>query len=108
MARCGFPWKKTTKRPVVPVYTNCETALMSQPSFFDLVFGTPCTKPICGGSSVSRAPRIGPYSTLAYWTVSLQRVQYEAQISATAHSTVLTWATYSAGRSPAHLRHSAA
>jgi hypothetical protein len=27
IARCGFPWKKTTKRPIVPVYTNCETAL---------------------------------------------------------------------------------
>ncbi len=27
IARCGFPGKKTTKRPIVPVYTNCETAL---------------------------------------------------------------------------------
>jgi drug/metabolite transporter (DMT)-like permease len=26
IARCGFPWKKTTKRPVTSVYTNCETA----------------------------------------------------------------------------------
>jgi hypothetical protein len=26
--RSGFPWKKTTKRPIVPVYTNCETALV--------------------------------------------------------------------------------
>ena len=27
VARCGFPWEKTTKRPVASVYTNCETAL---------------------------------------------------------------------------------
>ena len=27
IARCGFPWEKTTKRPVASVYTNCETAL---------------------------------------------------------------------------------
>ena len=26
IARCGFPWEKTTKRPVASVYTNCETA----------------------------------------------------------------------------------
>jgi hypothetical protein len=26
IARCGFPWKKTTKRPVIFVYTNCETS----------------------------------------------------------------------------------
>ena len=24
---CGFPWEKTTKRPVASVYTNCETAV---------------------------------------------------------------------------------
>src|ERR1700674_5032873 len=42
---------------------------MWRPSLFDLVSGIPCTKPTCGGSSVSRAPGIGPYSTLAYWTV---------------------------------------
>jgi hypothetical protein len=27
IARCGFPWKKTTKRSTASVYTNCETAL---------------------------------------------------------------------------------
>jgi hypothetical protein len=27
IARCGFPWKKTTKRPITSVYTNCETSL---------------------------------------------------------------------------------
>jgi hypothetical protein len=27
IARCGFPWQKTTKRPVASVYTNCETGL---------------------------------------------------------------------------------
>ena len=27
IARSGFPWEKTTKRPVASVYTNCETAL---------------------------------------------------------------------------------
>jgi hypothetical protein len=27
IARCGFPWKKTTKRAFASVYTNCETAL---------------------------------------------------------------------------------
>jgi hypothetical protein len=27
IARCGFPWEKTTKRPVASVHTNCETAL---------------------------------------------------------------------------------
>jgi Carboxypeptidase regulatory-like domain len=27
IARCGFPWKKTARRPVASVYTNCETAL---------------------------------------------------------------------------------
>ena len=27
IARCGFPWKKTTKRPIASVYTYCETAL---------------------------------------------------------------------------------
>ncbi len=27
IARCGFPWAKTTKRPVASVHTNCETAL---------------------------------------------------------------------------------
>jgi hypothetical protein len=26
VARCGFPWEKTTKRPVASVCTNCETA----------------------------------------------------------------------------------
>ena len=26
IARCGFPWQKTTKRPVDSVCTNCETA----------------------------------------------------------------------------------
>jgi hypothetical protein len=26
-ARCGFPWRKTTKRPASSVYTHCETAL---------------------------------------------------------------------------------
>jgi hypothetical protein len=25
---CGFPWEKTTKRPVASVYTNCETAVI--------------------------------------------------------------------------------
>jgi hypothetical protein len=30
IARCGFPWKKTTKRPVASVYTNCETALLPE------------------------------------------------------------------------------
>jgi hypothetical protein len=25
-ARCGFPWRKTTKRPTSSVYTHCETA----------------------------------------------------------------------------------
>jgi hypothetical protein len=30
IARCGFPWKKTTKRPIAPVYTNCETALAGE------------------------------------------------------------------------------
>jgi putative CocE/NonD family hydrolase len=27
IARCGFPWEKTTKRPVASVRTNCETGL---------------------------------------------------------------------------------
>jgi hypothetical protein len=27
IARCGFPWQKTTKRPVASVYTDCETAI---------------------------------------------------------------------------------
>ncbi len=27
VARCGFPWEKTTKRAVASAYTNCETAL---------------------------------------------------------------------------------
>jgi hypothetical protein len=27
MARSGFPWEKTTKRPLASVYTNCETAV---------------------------------------------------------------------------------
>jgi hypothetical protein len=27
VARCGFPWEKTTKRALASVYTNCETAL---------------------------------------------------------------------------------
>src|SRR6202789_3044581 len=27
IARCGFLWEKTTKRPIASVYTNCETAL---------------------------------------------------------------------------------
>jgi uncharacterized protein YecT (DUF1311 family) len=26
IARCGFPWEKTTKRPAASVCTNCETA----------------------------------------------------------------------------------
>jgi hypothetical protein len=26
IARCGFPWKKTTNRPIASVYSNCETA----------------------------------------------------------------------------------
>jgi VWFA-related protein len=26
IARCGFPWQKTTKRPISSVYANCETA----------------------------------------------------------------------------------
>src|SRR5580658_9173146 len=26
IARGGFPWEKTTKRPAASVYTNCETA----------------------------------------------------------------------------------
>jgi hypothetical protein len=30
LARCGFPWKKTTKRPIAPVHTNCETALAAE------------------------------------------------------------------------------
>jgi uncharacterized protein YbjT (DUF2867 family) len=42
IARCGFPWEKTTKRPVASVYTNCETALAAQ--------GTPR----CGASSWAR------------------------------------------------------
>src|SRR6202167_3352144 len=29
IARSGFPWEKTTKRPTSSVYTNCETALAS-------------------------------------------------------------------------------
>ena len=36
IARCGFPWEKTTKRPVASVYTNCETALAA------LVAGITC------------------------------------------------------------------
>ena len=27
IARCGFPWEKTTKRPTASVYTICETAV---------------------------------------------------------------------------------
>jgi hypothetical protein len=27
IARCGFPWEKTTKRPIASAYTHCETAL---------------------------------------------------------------------------------
>src|SRR5271168_4236978 len=27
IARCGFLWEKTTKRPIPSVYTNCETYL---------------------------------------------------------------------------------
>jgi hypothetical protein len=27
IARCGFSWRKTTKRSIASVYTNCETAL---------------------------------------------------------------------------------
>jgi tetratricopeptide (TPR) repeat protein len=27
IARCGFPWEKTTKKSMASVYTNCETAL---------------------------------------------------------------------------------
>src|SRR6202167_2217805 len=30
IARSGFPWEKTTKRPTSSVYTNCETALASE------------------------------------------------------------------------------
>ena len=26
IARCGFPWKKATKRPLPSVYPNCKTA----------------------------------------------------------------------------------
>jgi hypothetical protein len=26
IARCGFLWQKTTRKPVASVYTNCETA----------------------------------------------------------------------------------
>ena len=29
IARCGFPWKKTTKEPVASVYTNCEAASLA-------------------------------------------------------------------------------
>ena len=28
IARSGFPWEKTTKRPIASVYTNCGTALI--------------------------------------------------------------------------------
>ena len=28
IARCGFPWEKTTEGPVASVYTNCKTALV--------------------------------------------------------------------------------
>jgi hypothetical protein len=27
IARCGFSWRKTTKRSIASAYTNCETAL---------------------------------------------------------------------------------
>ncbi len=27
IAKCGFPWKKTTKSRIVSVHTNCETAV---------------------------------------------------------------------------------
>ena len=27
IARCGFLWEKTMKRPISLVYTNCETAV---------------------------------------------------------------------------------
>jgi hypothetical protein len=27
IARCGFSWRKTTKKSIASVYTNCETAL---------------------------------------------------------------------------------
>jgi protein-S-isoprenylcysteine O-methyltransferase Ste14 len=37
IARCGFPWKKTTKRPAVSVYTHCETALSPQPGAGDIL-----------------------------------------------------------------------
>jgi len=29
IARCGFPWEKTTKRPMASVYSVCETALVT-------------------------------------------------------------------------------
>jgi superfamily I DNA/RNA helicase len=34
IARSGFPWEKTTKRPVASVYTNCETALAPRTFLF--------------------------------------------------------------------------
>jgi hypothetical protein len=30
VAKSGFPWEKTTKGDVASVYTNCETALVSE------------------------------------------------------------------------------
>jgi hypothetical protein len=38
IARCGFPWQKTTKRALASVYTNCETAL--KPDVFLIIYGT--------------------------------------------------------------------
>jgi hypothetical protein len=32
VARCGFPWEKTTERPVASVCTNCETAYAVTPA----------------------------------------------------------------------------
>jgi polysaccharide biosynthesis protein PslG len=29
ISTCGFPWEKTTKRPIASVYTNCETAVLA-------------------------------------------------------------------------------
>jgi len=35
IARCGFPWEKTTTRPIAPVYSNRETALgVKTPEWF--------------------------------------------------------------------------
>ena len=34
VARCGFPWEKTTKRPVASVYTNRENGARGHISFY--------------------------------------------------------------------------